>query len=857
MSYSVTDTFQNALRYEGQNYRFVPTYLRGRDPIAPQSASPDIRPAEQQGYYIVNSLWTNTTNGNVWLLVGIANNLGNWVLISSQGSAGIQFITPPAGTVVTPVAGGVTFNSSNGTINIVGNGNDVDFDALPVLDFLQFDVPNGPNFTVQPSNGIVKFRSADGTVTISGTQLDEIDLSVPGAGNAFQSLKAGGDGDTVLPDPMNHWINLVSANSSVTINGDPVTYTVDFDAVPALSKLQIDVPHEDDPSFNPVVPTQSLGHGVLVFSEAGGITITAIDTDSILFDTSNAVNNLVIRAEVGPTDVSPDAATHRIDFTSPDNSISITGNAVAHRVSFSALPVLTNILKIRIPGAIDVSPNGAGRFEFTQSGGMTITNPMPNVINFNSTGSAGTVTQFTADDLNTALPAAGNINVFKTVNFQASTTASGSTIRINAPNCALLIVDPVANYGTHQTIQAAINAAVVLGGNRTIVIRPGIYIENLTLRAGVNLAAWTGDELTPNVTIKGRCTFTDAGIVSISNIRLETNLSQFLVVSGANASQVYLTDCFLNCTNSFGINFTNSNAQSFIGIESSEADIAAPGISLYTKSGPGELSIYYSFVGDSGVSTTSSTASAGVVSYKHCDLRFPTTTSGTCIIVSEYNSYRLFELNTTAIIHGGSAVSRLIYDLIETATATPIHVTTNLYVEFCILSSVNAVAISGGGSVAIAYVQYPGNATNPTISPTQIIIPTSTTIEGSWTPTFSSTSLNITYTARKGRYVRIGNTVFIFGFILVNTVTNGGSGTLSITGLPYTSANVANQFASFSVSPCTFAMGGTISQVGFVNAPNTSTLVLYAQTASTGVTTNAHTILPNETVGFSGCYSVV
>jgi len=79
------------------------------------------------------------------------------------------------------------------------------------------------------------------------------------------------------------------------------------------------------------------------------------------------------------------------------------------------------------------------------------------------------------------------------------------------------VVDPTAGQGTHTTIASAITSA---SSGDTIFIRPGTYTENLTLKAGVNLAAFNGDQNTPNVTIIGNNTLTTAGTVSISNIRL-------------------------------------------------------------------------------------------------------------------------------------------------------------------------------------------------------------------------------------------------------------------------------------------------------------------------------------------------
>lgn len=174
------DTYRNPLRYTGQSYRFVPTYLRKRDPIAPQSMSPDVKPPEQQGYYPVNSLWTNTTNKNVWLLRGISNNLGDWVLISNGGGGGGTTFINTDNVLVPSNAGVFYFSSPN--ITIVGDSGTgaIVFNASPVLNELKFNVTAGVS-PISPQNGEINFTSINNTVVTTGSNPNNIDFSVPGA----------------------------------------------------------------------------------------------------------------------------------------------------------------------------------------------------------------------------------------------------------------------------------------------------------------------------------------------------------------------------------------------------------------------------------------------------------------------------------------------------------------------------------------------------------------------------------------------------------------------------------------------------------------------------------------------------
>src|ERR1043166_1875682 len=119
-------------------------------------------------------------------------------------------------------------------------------------------------------------------------------------------------------------------------------------------------------------------------------------------------------------------------------------------------------------------------------------------------------------------------------------------VSTNTFTTAKWIVSATASDGTHTTIATALTSA---SSGDTIFIRPGTYTENLTLKAGVNIAAFICDGYTPNVTISGTLTLTTAGTVSISGIRLQTNSAAVLAVTGSAASNVFLINCYLNLTN--------------------------------------------------------------------------------------------------------------------------------------------------------------------------------------------------------------------------------------------------------------------------------------------------------------------
>ena len=59
--------------------------------------------------------------------------------------------------------------------------------------------------------------------------------------------------------------------------------------------------------------------------------------------------------------------------------------------------------------------------------------------------------------------------------------------------------------------------------------------------------------------------------------------------------------------------------------------------------------------------------------------------------------------------------------------------------------------------------------------------------EGTWTPAYTGTggATTHTYTQQMGRYVKVGDIVHVY-FVLQTSATSGGSGSVQVTGLPYT-----------------------------------------------------------------------
>ena len=182
----------------------------------------------------------------------------------------------------------------------------------------------------------------------------------------------------------------------------------------------------------------------------------------------------------------------------------------------------------------------------------------------------------------------------------------------------IYLVDPTAGNGTHTTILAAVttaNAAAV--SNVTIFVRPGTYSANFTPTVPMNITAWTGDGIEGNVIITGTVTVSSAITVTLSNVQLQTNSANSLVVSGSAASILNINNCYLNCTNNTGISFTTSSASAQINIFNCTGNLGTTGIGFHSSSSAGNIVYNSCTFTNTGGSTTASSNSAG-----YCDLNF-------------------------------------------------------------------------------------------------------------------------------------------------------------------------------------------------------------------------------------------
>ena len=126
--------------------------------------------------------------------------------------------------------------------------------------------------------------------------------------------------------------------------------------------------------------------------------------------------------------------------------------------------------------------------------------------------------------------------------YQTSTNHYESTI---------YIVDDSGN-SPYTTIQSALDAANTAGIPATVIIRAGVYTENLTFYDGITLQGYTNFE----TVITGVHIPPATGNLKIANMGL-ASATDILNSAVAGTSTILFENCNFNCTDGYIANLTN------------------------------------------------------------------------------------------------------------------------------------------------------------------------------------------------------------------------------------------------------------------------------------------------------------
>ena len=338
----------------------------------------------------------------------------------------------------------------------------------------------------------------------------------------------------------------------------------------------------------------------------------------------------------------------------------------------------------------------------------------------------------------------------------------------NYGNPRLIVATSAAN-GTHTTLASAMADAV---SGDTIALRDSVT-ENVTITAGVNVISLSSGGSLNVPSITGTLTMTAAGTSTISGLRLVTNSAALIAVTGSAASILNVDNCYLNCSNNTGITFSSSSSSASINLTDCEGNIGTTGISLFSHSSAGTMQINYSRITNTGVTSTASTVSAGVLNTSYSDLQFPITTSSTSAVGFGYSNFNTVATNTITLTLGGSGIQSVKYCGVQSGSASAISIGSSAVVQFCEINSTNTNAITGAGAIVYSSL------------------------------VFSGTSFTINTTTQTGSGTLIGsrNTSPSVGFI-GERISSAFNGTSVTTGTPTTLATIALTPGVWDISTC-------------------------------------------------------
>lgn len=273
----------------------------------------------------------------------------------------------------------------------------------------------------------------------------------------------------------------------------------------------------------------------------------------------------------------------------------------------------------------------------------------------------------------------------------------------NTFTTAKWIVSPTASDGTHTTIQAAINSA---SSGDTILVRPGTYTENLTLKVGVSLVAYqtTGGFASPstgNVIINGTCTLSTAGTATITGICLQTNSAAAVAVTGTVASVLILDSCYMNCTNNTGATLSSTSASSVLAFNYCSGDLTTTGIALFANSGAGNVRMLHSSFNNSGGSSTNNTCSSTGNFFPNYSNWANGTTMSSSSNISGSHLDMTMSGNQTGLTFSGTSSGNVQFCVFGSNTSTAITVGSgcSLQLHNCLVSSSNGTTIGGSGTL--------------------------------------------------------------------------------------------------------------------------------------------------------------
>jgi len=359
-------------------------------------------------------------------------------------------------------------------------------------------------------------------------------------------------------------------------------------------------------------------------------------------------------------------------------------------------------------GTDPVSPNIAGIIEIAGSVQPAGTNPLRSVST--AVDTVQIQSQFTQAIASTNATRVG-LGAFDSAIFTVD--ANGFVSMATNPFIDLHTARYIVSAGggadgaNYTTIAAAITAAVLAGGVQTIFIQPGTYTENFNLPANINLAAFTSDGETPNVNIIGVITCSGAGTRCVSNIRVTSSGSCF-IVTGAAATNLIVRDCYLSAAvgRILTANTTVLSNTTFYNCIASQDDVATNFFDLTTASNLGIFNCRFF----SSSNVNSQIRNGCNVAIGWSTFVGPIETSGACTLGIGNSQVGA---GVTSLTLAGTLAHIINYSSIGgpgAVTAITIAAGCILVIQKTLVLAQTAIAISGAGTIQYSDLTFSGNA---------------------------------------------------------------------------------------------------------------------------------------------------
>ena len=418
-------------------------------------------------------------------------------------------------------------------------------------------------------------------------------------------------------------------------------------------------------------------------------------------------------------------------------------------------------------------------------------------------------------------------------------------------------VDKAGN-GDFTSIGAAITAATAYIVNYptpipfiTIGIRPGTYTENISMIANINLVALDGDAQNPNVKVVGSVSASYSGNANISNIYFQCNGSNIFILTGANATVLNVSSCYLNCTTNTGISSTGSNPAATINLTNCNGNLGTTGIAVFAGTN-GSLNLSNTGFGNSGNSTTANTWSGSNGSINSSTISNPTTISGTAQFAFVNSNFITLPTGAIAINWNSTSSTNFMkacYINSGSGVGITVGAGATLNIFDCNMASASGAGgpiITGAGTVNYNVIETETNLA-PTITSGIQTNQTFIGLEAIFTPTVSGVTV---YSTQVGEYSRIGNVV-TFSLHVIWTASSGGA--MVIGGLPFTIRS-----ADTSVGSIFIGAGVTFTAGNFLEAQAQSGTKTYQIFQYAGATATLSTVTTSATgnIQLSGSYLV-